>query len=121
MKKVLLVCCFLAGITKMSHAQIFVPENRAKQLQTLLKLSDAQTSKITGHYKTLQSQMDSVIKAGGSNDDFGPLMAATKVKIKAVLTPGQNIEYEKMLRESMNPPGMKRDSTTGAVPGAKQN
>ena len=128
MKKILLVCCLLAGITSVSHAQIFVPETRGKQLQTLLKLSDAQTGKITGYYKILQTQMDSVIKAGGDNDDFGPLMAATKIKIKAVLTPEQNVGYEKMLRESMEqnnkpvvPPGMKRDSTAGTAPGSKQN
>jgi len=135
MKKVLLVCCFLVGITMMGHAQTqiftpdgkFVPEARAKHLQTLLKLSDVQTGKITGYYKVLLTQMDSVLKADGSVDDFGPLMAATKVKIKTVLTPEQNVGYEKMLREGMKqdddpapPSRTKRDSTAGAAPASKQ-
>ena len=135
MKKALLVCCFLVGITKMSHAQTqifspegkFVPEGRAKHLQTLLKLSDAQTGKITGYYKVLLTQMDSVVHAGGGEEDFQPLMAATKVKIKSVLTPEQNVGYEKMLRESMNEndnqavPGKKQDSAASAAPGSKQD
>jgi hypothetical protein len=135
MKKALLVCCFLVGITKMSHAQTqiflpdgkFVPEGRAKHLQTLLKLSDTQTGKITGYYKVLLTQMDSVVQAGGGEEDFQPLMAATKVKIKAVLTSAQNIGYEKMLAEGTkqndNPavPRMKQDSTAGPAPESKQN
>jgi periplasmic protein CpxP/Spy len=136
MKKALLICCFLIGITKMSHAQTqifspegkFVPEGRAKHLQTLLKLSDAQTGKITGYYKVLLTQMDSVVQAGGGEEDFQPLMAATKVKIKTVLTPEQNAGYEKMLKESMKqddneavPPSKKKDSAAGAAPAAKQN
>lgn len=135
MKKVLLVCSFLLGIAKMSHAQTqiftpdgkFVPEGRAKHLQTLLKLSDVQTGKITGYYKVLLSQMDSVVKAGGDGDDFQPLMAATKVKIKAVLTPEQKVGYENMLRESKKqdddpaaPSRTKKDSAAGAAPDPKQ-
>lgn len=134
MKKLLLVCCFLVGIAKVSHAQTqiftpegkFVPEARAKHLQTLLKLSDAQTGKITGFYKVLLTQMDSVLKAGGTTDDFDPLMAATKVKIKAVLTREQNAGYEKMLRESakqdedtVGPSRTKKDSAANAAPGQK--
>jgi len=102
MKKVLLICCILLGITKISHAQtqkMFVPEDRAKQLQTALKLSDSQTNKIIGYYKALVVQMDSVTTAGGNGAAFYPFMDATKVKIKAVLTPEQNIGYEDFLQQ----------------------
>jgi hypothetical protein len=95
---------------------MFVPEDRAKHLQTLLNLTDTQTVKITGYYKALVTRMDSVVAAGGNRDDFGPLMAATKVKIKAVLTPEQNIGYEKMLREQMKP-----DSTAAPAPKPKND
>jgi protein CpxP len=137
MKKALLICCFLIGITKMSHAQThvyffsdgkFVPESRAKDLQTRLKLSDALTGKITGYYKVLQTQMDSVLNAGGIMDDFQPLMDAIKAKLKAVLTPEQYVGYEKWVgeRNKMNydPKGtfrMKQDSTAGPAPESKQN
>ncbi|WP_216846738.1 hypothetical protein [Mucilaginibacter sp. L196] len=100
MKKILSVCCLLMGISAVSHAQkMFVPEDRAKQLQTLLKLSDPQTIKITGYYKTLIVQMDSVISVGGDSNALNPFMSATKGRIEAVLTPGQKKGYENFLQQ----------------------
>lgn len=55
MKKLLLMCCFLIGISAVSRAQgggmRKSPEERAKDLQTQLKLSDDQTTKVTAIYK----------------------------------------------------------------------
>ena len=50
------MCCFLFGITAVSRAQgggqRMTPEDRAKNLQTQLKLTDDQTAKFTAIYKT---------------------------------------------------------------------
>jgi periplasmic protein CpxP/Spy len=112
MKKLLLMCCLLLGITAISRAQggggmRMSPEDRAKQLQTQLKLNDDQTSKITAIYKAQVPKTDSVRTA--SNGDRNammqgmmPIMKETTDKIKAVLTPDQAAAYDKMIQERMN-------------------
>ena len=111
MKKLLLVCCFLIGITAVSRAQggggmRMSPEDRAKQLQTQLKLTDDQTAKITAIYKASAAKRDSIRTA--SNGDrqammqaMMPLMKDTNEKIKAVLTADQATAYDKMVQERM--------------------
>ena len=63
MKKILLVCCFLLGITAVSRAQgggqRMGPVDRAKAMQTQLKLTDDQTAKITAILQVQQTKMDS--------------------------------------------------------------
>ena len=52
MKKFLLMCCFLLGITAVSRAQggggRMSPEDRVAAMKTNLKLTDDQSAKITG-------------------------------------------------------------------------
>ena len=106
MKKILLMCCFVLGIAVAGHAQgqRRTPEERAKQLQTQLKLSDDQTAKIVAIYKTQATKRDSIRTAANGDRDalmqaMMPLMKDTNDKIKAVLTADQAAAYEKMLQE----------------------
>jgi len=108
MRKILLVCCFLVGITAMCRAQggrqRMTPEDQAKQLQTALKLTDDQTVKITAIYKTQATKMDSVRTAANGDRDamrtaMGPLRTATTAQVKALLTPDQATAYDKMMEE----------------------
>ena len=98
----MLICCILLGITAVSRAQggqRRTPEERAKMLQTQLKLSDDQTAKITALYQAQTTKFDSVRNAGGDRSAFRPIMEATNEKIKAILTPDQATAYQKMMDE----------------------
>ena len=102
MKKFLLMCCFVIGITAVSRAQggqRMSPEDRAKQMQTQLKLTDDQTAKVTAIYKTQQTKIDSLRNAGGDRSAFRPIMEATNEKVKAILTPEQATAFQKMMDE----------------------
>ncbi|SDP96202.1 hypothetical protein SAMN05428975_4179 [Mucilaginibacter sp. OK268] len=111
MKKLLLMCCFLIGISAVSHAQgggmRKSPEERAKDLQTLLKLSDDQTTEITAIYKEQATKMDSVRTAANGDRDamrsaMRPMMETTNTKIKAVLTADQAAAYDKAMKDRMD-------------------
>ena len=110
MKKILLMCCFLVGITAICRAQGGMrrsPEDRAKQLQTDLKLNDDQTAKITAIYKEQATKMDSVRTAANGDRDamrsaMRPMMEATNTKIKAILTADQAAAYDKAMKERMD-------------------
>jgi len=103
MRKFLLMCCFLVGITAMSYAQgggqRRSPEERAKMMQTQLKLTDDQTAKVTTIYQAQTKQIDSLRNAGGDRSAFRPIMQATNDKIKAILTPEQATAWQKMMDE----------------------
>jgi Spy/CpxP family protein refolding chaperone len=108
MKKILLMCCFLIGISAVSRAQgggqRMSPADRAKQLQTQLTLTDDQTAKITAIYQTQATKMDSIRTAANGDRDammqgMRPLMMATNDKIKAILTPDQATAYQKIQDE----------------------
>jgi len=102
MKKIMLICCLLLGITAVSRAQggqRRSPEERAKALQTQLKLNDDQTAKITAIYTAQNARVDSVRNAGGDRSAFMPIMQATNDKIKAVLTAEQAAAFQKMMDE----------------------
>ncbi|PWK78287.1 hypothetical protein LX99_02127 [Mucilaginibacter oryzae] len=109
MKKLLLMCCFVLGISAASHAQGMMrksPEERAKDLQTQFKLTDDQTAKITAVYKEQVTKMDSVRTAANGDRDamrsaMRPMMEATNAKIKAILTPEQAAAYDKAMKERM--------------------
>jgi protein CpxP len=111
MKKFLLMCCFLIGITAVSRAQgggmRRSPEDRAKDLQTQLKLTDDQTTKITAIYKAQAAKMDSVRTAANGDRDamrsaMMPLMKDSNDKIKAILTPDQATAYDKIMQDRMS-------------------
>lgn len=103
MKKLLITCCILLGFAAVSRAQgggqRRTPEERAKQLQTALKLTDDQTAKITAIYQAQATKVDSIRNAGGDFSAMRPLMQATNDKIKAILTPDQQAAYQKMMDE----------------------
>lgn len=112
MKKILMVCCFVLGISAASFAQDGgrmqrSPEEQAKRLQTQLKLTDDQTAKVTAIYQTQAKAMDSIRTA--SNGDrqammqaMRPMREANVTKIKALLTPEQVTAFEKMQAEMRN-------------------
>jgi periplasmic protein CpxP/Spy len=111
MKKLLLMCCFLIGITAVSRAQgggqRRSPEDQAKQLQTQLSLNDDQTAKITTIYKDQATKRDSIRTAANGDRDAAmkammPLMQSTSTKIKAVLTPDQATAYDKLMKDRMD-------------------
>jgi protein CpxP len=111
MKKLLLMCCFLIGITAVSRAQgggqRRTPEEQAKQLQTQLTLNDDQTAKITAIYTAQAAKRDSIRTASNGDRDammkgMMPLMMSTSEKIKAILTPAQAAAYDKIMKERMD-------------------
>jgi Spy/CpxP family protein refolding chaperone len=108
MRKFLLMCCFLIGITAMAHAQgggqRLSPEDRAKQLQTQLKLTDDQTTKVTAILKVQTTKTDSIRTAANGDRTamraaMGPIRTAANDQIKAILTPDQVTAYQKLLDE----------------------
>lgn len=107
MKKLILVGCFVLGATVASFAQgggrqQMKPEDRAKQMQTALKLTDDQTAKITAIYVAQAAKQDSIMKANNGDRQAAmgamrPMREATNAKIKALLTTDeQKAEFDKM-------------------------
>jgi protein CpxP len=104
MKKFLLMCCFVIGITAVSYAQQGggmrkSPADRAKELQTQLKLTDDQTTQITAIFTTAAAKRDSVMKAGGDRSAMRPIMQDANQKIQAILTPDQQTAYKQMMAD----------------------
>jgi len=102
MKKLLMVCCFVVSIVSLSKAQgrqQMAPADRAKQLQTQLKLTDDQTAKVTAIYVAQAAKRDSLMKAGADRQAMRPLMQASNEKIQALLTDDQKVAYKKMQEE----------------------
>jgi protein CpxP len=106
MKKLMLICLFLLGITAVSHAQgggqRMNPADRAKQMQTSLKLTDDQTAKITAVLQMQATKMDSVRTAANGDRDamrsgMMPIRTKANDQIKAILTPDQAAAYQKMM------------------------
>lgn len=114
MKKLLLVCCMLIGLTAASNAQNNVaaakPEEKAKELQKQLKLTDVQTTKIAAIYKESSEKFEK-IKADTHGDNakmvvaIEPLRTATIKKIKTVLTPKQRVKYDALVKGAKNSGG----------------
>jgi protein CpxP len=102
MKKLMLVCCFVIGATAMSFAQgrqQKAPADRAKDLQTQLKLTDDQTTKVTAIYTAQAAKRDSLTKAGADRSAMRPLMQESNEKIQALLTDDQKAAWKKMQEE----------------------
>lgn len=110
MKKFLLICCLFIGITAASRAQTkgpgtTDPAEKAKALQKELKLTDAQTAKITSIYQESAQKFDKIKADEHGNTNkmvvaIRPLRTATIKKIKAVLTPHQAVKYDKLVKET---------------------
>jgi protein CpxP len=104
MKKLLLMCCVLVGISAVSHAQgrpQRSPADQAAALKTSLALTDDQTAKITAIYTAQAKSRDSLTAAGADRAAMRPLMTATTAKVKAVLTPDQAAAFDKQQAERM--------------------
>lgn len=105
MKKMMMICLFLLGISAVSFAQgggrqRLSPEDRAKALKESLKLTDEQTAKVTAIYQAQAKSMDSLRTAGGDlRSQMRPMMQATNDKVKAVLTPEQATAFQKAMDE----------------------
>jgi len=104
MKKFLLMCCFVIGIAAASHAQQgggmrMSPADRAKAMQTQLKLTDAQTTQITSILTTAGAKRDSIRNAGGDREAMRPVMMDANQKIQAILTPDQQAAYKQMMAD----------------------
>jgi Spy/CpxP family protein refolding chaperone len=111
MKKLLLMCCFLMGISAISFAQnnrsMRTPAEQADQLKESLKLNDDQTAKIKTIYEGQTKSMDSLRTAlngdmSGMREKMMPIMTTTSAKIKAVLTPEQASTFQKQQDERMS-------------------
>lgn len=105
MKKLLLMCCFVLGISAVSRAQggggggMRSPEDRVKMMQTSLKLTDDQTAKILAIYKASAAKRDSVRNAGGDREAMRPIMMDANNKVQAILTDDQKAAYKKMMED----------------------
>ena len=101
MKKLLLMCCILLGITAVSRAQggggRMTPEDRVAAMKTQLKLTDDQSAKILAIYKSSAAKRDSVRNAGGDREAMRPIMTAANAQVQAVLTDDQKVAYKKMM------------------------
>jgi periplasmic protein CpxP/Spy len=110
MKRILLMCFLLVGITSVSYAQTpkpttTDPAEKAKSLQKELKLTDGQTAKITTIYQESAQKFDKIKKDANGNTNkmlvaIRPLRVATIKKIKNVLTPAQGAKYDKLIKDT---------------------
>lgn len=110
MKKIFLMCCLVIGFAAASHAQgggrmRMSPADMAKNLQTVLKLTDDQTTKVQAIYQAQATKMDSIRTA--ANGDFSsmrsamqPLRQATNEKVNALLTDEQKAAFKKYQEEA---------------------
>jgi protein CpxP len=109
MKKILLVCAFVIGISAVSFAQGGGQRRTPKEQVDRLKeqitgITDDQTTKLTVIYTEAAKKRDSVMTA--ANGDRSVMMGAmmkmtplTDAKIKAVLTADQAKAYQKIADE----------------------
>lgn len=103
MKRLLLMCCFLVGISAVGFAQsrtMRTPAEQADRLKTSLKLNDDQTAKVKTIYEGQAKSIDSLRKAmdgdmSGMREKFAPIMAVASAKIKAILTSEQAAAFQK--------------------------
>ncbi|MFD1256541.1 hypothetical protein ACFQ3S_07005 [Mucilaginibacter terrae] len=118
MKKILMVCCFVLGISAVSFAQGGGgggrmggnPADQVKRMQTALKLTDDQAAKALVIYQAQAKSMDSARTAAGDDRQawmqaMRPMREATNTKIKALLTAEQVTAFDKMQAEARNRQG----------------
>jgi Spy/CpxP family protein refolding chaperone len=101
MKKLLLMCCFVIGISAASRAQggggRMSPENRVKMMQDSLKLTDSQSTQILAILKTGAAKRDSVRSAGGDRQAMRSAVMDSNNKVQAILTDDQKAAWKKMM------------------------
>jgi len=108
MKKLLLVCAFVIGVSAVSFAQgggRRTPKEQVDRLKTQITgITDDQAAKLTVIYTESAKKRDSLMTA--ANGDRAAMMAgfmkmtpATDAKIKAVLTADQAKAYQKIADE----------------------
>lgn len=110
MRKILLMCCFLIGITAVCRAQgggrpQMSPADRAARMKTSLALNDDQTAKITAIYTAQAKSRDSVMTAANGDRDamraaMGPLQTKYNAQINAILTADQQTAWKKQMDEA---------------------
>jgi protein CpxP len=103
MKKMMMICLFLLGISAVSYAQgrqRMSAADRVKAMKESLKLSDDQVTKITAVYDAQMKSIDSLRNAGGDmRSQMRPMMQAANEKVKAILTPEQAAAWQKEMDE----------------------
>ncbi|MCC8425845.1 hypothetical protein [Mucilaginibacter sp. UR6-11] len=116
MKKLLLVCAFVFGVSAVSFAQDQTaqggqgrgrrnPAQMTERLKKQLTLNDDQVAKVTAIYAAQVKVQDSLrtANAGGDRAAIRPaqqaLRKATTEKILAILTPDQATIYKKQLAD----------------------
>lgn len=109
MKKLVLVCSFLIGISAVSFAQgggrqRQTPAEQVGRLKTALSLTDDQVTKATAIYTAQAKSRDSIMTASNgdraaSRPAQAALRTATAAKIKAILTPEQAATFQKQQDE----------------------
>jgi Spy/CpxP family protein refolding chaperone len=113
MKRLLLLCCAVIGITTASYAQggggrgRMTPEQQLAQMKTSLALTDAQSTKIAAILAAQAKSNDSLRTAANGDREammaaMMPLRAKYTAQIKAVLTADQAATYQKELDSRMN-------------------
>lgn len=107
MKKLLLACAFLVGISAVSFAQgggrqQQTPDQQVDRLKTQVTgITDDQAAKIKAIYTAQAASRDSLTKASGDDragmrEKLMPIRAAYNAKIKAVLTADQQAAFDKI-------------------------
>ena len=110
MKKVLLVCAFVLGVSAVGFAQGQgrgggSPEQQVERLKTQITgITDAQAAKLLVVFQAQTKSRDSLMASlngdrGAMREKMAPLQAATAAKLKGVLTPEQFTAYEKQQAE----------------------
>jgi len=110
MKKLLLVCALVIGISAASHAQgggRRTPDQQVEQLKTQITgITDDQAAKIKAVYVSAAKTRDSLMTAAQGGGDrsammqsFMKMQATNDTKIKAVLTADQATAYQKIADE----------------------
>ena len=107
MKKLLLMCCILLGITAVSRAQggggggrpRMTPEQQTAALKTSLALTDDQATKVMAIYTAQAKTTDSLRTAGADRQAMMGVRAATMAKVNAILTADQQAAWKKAQEE----------------------
>lgn len=107
MKKLLLVCAFVLGISAVGLAQgrqRQTPEEATAALKTSLKLTDDQAVKVKAIYDVRAKKVDSLMTAANGDRStmmtgFTKLSETTNASIKALLTADQAPVFQKQVDE----------------------
>lgn len=121
MKRFLFLFYIFIGITKVGLSQTNQLTDKdffekAKRLQKLLSLTNVQTNKLAAIFKDASQKFERLKINGSGNVNkltaaIAPLRTQTINKINVVLTPEQEVKFDKLIREidgspyNIHPPG----------------